>query len=190
MSEGEEPPLWLEIVPVGEVRPSLYASLIPELDRRFGTCSATAEPLQVAPEWWDEPGGQLHSGAIVDSLIERMEGRGHTPGDYWSLALTEHDLCAPGLEWVFGEATVGGCCAVVSLFRLRPRAGEDPRLLERRLLVEAVHELGHVAGLEHCPRPDCVMFASVHVEDSDRKGDAPCPGCREHLRTLLVAREP
>jgi archaemetzincin len=101
------------------------------------------------------------------------------------LAVTGDDLFAAGLNFVFGEADVRGGCAIISLARLRaPYLGfalTTERLL-RRTLIEAVHEVGHLLGLDHCPQSDCVMHFSNSLADTDRKTPDFCPRCRQALR--------
>jgi len=46
---------------------------------------------------------------------------------------------------------------------------------------EAVHELGHAFGLQHCGNPECVMFFSNSIMDTDRKGWHLCQQCRARL---------
>lgn len=103
------------------------------------------------------------------------------------LALTEEDIFAPQMNFIFGEAEVGGRAALVSLYRLRPEAygqAPDRDLFLRRALVECVHELGHTFGLRHCPIASCVMHFSEGIEESDAKG----PGfCRVHARLVKAA---
>ena len=95
------------------------------------------------------------------------------------LGITQRDLFAGGLNFVFGIASPGGAC-VVSTARLL--AGADDALFRARLLKEAVHELGHTLGLEHCADPGCVMHFSNSLSDTDRKSDAYCPRCAARLR--------
>lgn len=156
----------------------LRAWLGGELSARFGAPVRAGEPLRLREEWRGGR-GRYDSNRIVDALIDRDGDPRGDPPDRWTLALTDADLFAPGREFVFGEAAQGGAWAVVGLARLRPspEAADPDALLRRRVLTEAVHELGHVAGLEHCERPDCVMFPSVTLEDSDRKGPLFCPAC-------------
>lgn len=94
------------------------------------------------------------------------------------LAVTDVDLYAKPLNFVFGQAEMGGRSAVISLHRLRSE--ERPLFLERAVK-EAVHELGHTQGLEHCARSACVMHFSRDLEDTDRKGPGFCPPCGRRL---------
>lgn len=158
-----------------------------ELDRRFGTRSFIGPRLPLREGWLDPASGQYASGAILDALLARMEGLGWGPESIWSLGVAEADLGAPGRTFVFGEATVGGPCAVIGVARL---GGGWPfsQRLRTRALTEAVHELGHLAGLGHCDAPACVMLPSEGAEGVDRKGGEFCPGCARALSGLLLER--
>ncbi|MFW6078696.1 MAG: archaemetzincin family Zn-dependent metalloprotease [Gemmatimonadota bacterium] len=167
----------IRIIPIGEDAPSVAGVLTEPLEARFG------RPVRVEPvrwprgDWYDAERGQFRADRILDHLTEAPSGPGA-----WSLAILDADLYAPGLSFVFGQATVGGCCAVIGLARLRTRTEEgdesDQVLFRRRVLTEAVHELGHVAGLGHCALPCCVMFFSNSIAETDRKGPDFCGRCR------------
>jgi len=177
----------LELVPVGGVSLPFVDRLRPELDARLGVDSIVGAPLSVAPEWTDAKTGRVRSEAIVDALLARADGEEHGP---LRLALADAELAAPGEGRVFGEAAVGGGCAVVGLAALRPAKPDDSSLYLDRAVKEAVHELAHAAGLEHCADPSCVMYPSRDIEDTDRKGRDFCAGCRELFShaTLDAAR--
>ena len=51
------------------------------------------------------------------------------------------------------------------------------------LLSEAVHQMGLIRGLAHCPNNRCVMFLSSTVQDTDKKGVQFCANCRKRLAT-------
>lgn len=117
------------------------------------------------------------------SLLRRFRSIRRSPA---LLAVTMADLFAPGVGSVFGEADRAGQCAIVSLARLQAPYYGFPLTearLDRRLLVEAVHELGHLRGLGHCPRRDCAMHLSRSLDDTDDKHPAFCPSCRRLLES-------
>jgi archaemetzincin len=98
------------------------------------------------------------------------------------LVVTNCDLYADGLNFVFGLAESYGKCAVISLFRLRMKVREGE--FRRRAVKEAVHEIGHTLGLSHCAHPRCVMHFSNCLEDTDRKGIDLCEQCKKRASFL------
>ena len=116
--------------------------------------------------------------AIVDAIVKQR--------DYVLyekiLGIVDHDLFVPELNFVFGQADLKA--AVISLPRLRQtfyRSPEDPNLFPQRVFTEAVHELGHTYGLEHCGNSQCVMFFSNSIVVTDRKGPEFCKKCKSLL---------
>lgn len=168
-------PTGIRLVPLHPEPPSqsLMRWLADELEARLSTAVEIAEPLEFEPGWRAAEDGQLSSSAIVDSLMT------HFPIDQggpvvWVLAVATSDLRAGGRDYVFGEAAFGGAWAVVSTARLG--AAGEPRF-RSRLLREALHELGHLAGLPHCKAKNCLMTPAVTVEDIDAVGMEHCPRC-------------
>jgi archaemetzincin len=103
------------------------------------------------------------------------------PKDWRFLAVTGVDLYIPILKYVFGEAQIGGPCAVVSAFRLRQEfygLEPDDVLLQQRLLKESIHELGHTFHLRHCQDYRCAMASSHAVEWIDLRESTLCESCR------------
>jgi len=99
------------------------------------------------------------------------------------LVVTNCDLYADDLNFVFGLAESFGRCAVISLFRLR--IGVTEQEFRRRVVKEAVHEIGHTFGLAHCAKPSCVMFFSNSLVDTDRKETSWCEACEKKLQRGL-----
>ncbi|EDP76195.1 archaemetzincin family Zn-dependent metalloprotease [Hydrogenivirga sp. 128-5-R1-1] len=127
---------------------------------------------------FDPVRGQFHAGAILSYL------KGFSfPEMVKMLALVEFDLYEEGLNFVFGEAELGGRNAVVSVYRLRH---PNERITFERTFKEVNHELGHTFGLTHCTDARCVMSFSNSLADVDRKGRDFCDNCREKLESALA----
>ena len=118
---------------------------------------------------------QYHSSEILGSMQRYING------NTWRLlGVTPCDLYIPILTFVFGEAQLGGKSALVSYHRLRQEfygLPADLDLLANRLLVEAVHELGHTLSLTHCHDYQCAMATSHTVEWIDIKDSGFCEDC-------------
>lgn len=96
------------------------------------------------------------------------------------LGILTEDIYANMFNFVFGEAELGGKKAVISIYRLKPEfygQSEDNELLKVRTLKEAVHEIGHVLGLRHCPKNHCVMHFSNSKKETDIKDWRYCERC-------------
>ncbi len=142
------------------------------------------DPLQ----FYDDGRLQYNSTEIVRHLQDNYEQiagpRGKGDSSPKLLAVSAEDLFIPILTYVFGEAQLGGACAVVSYHRLlNERYGlpPDKAIFFSRFTKEALHELGHVFGLIHCMSQECVMHTSTYVEDIDLKGEMFCLQCRREL---------
>lgn len=134
---------------------------------------------------FDPARGQYRASTLLRCLLDDPVA----PGAARVLGVTGVDLFNPVLTYVFGEAQLSGRAAVVSSRRLRPELyglAADPDLLEARLATEAVHELGHTAGLLHCPDPTCVMHASSYAEEIDLKTSRFCRACAASSREVLA----
>ena len=132
---------------------------------------------------------QHHSTAILRWL------KMHRPPDARKvLGLTDVDLFIPVLTFVYGEAQLGGRCAVVSTARLGlSPGGIDGDLAASRLAKECIHELGHTFGLVHCGSARCVMSRSMNLTAVDVKTPTFCNDCRllylEHVSQLEADHE-
>lgn len=165
------------LLPVGD----LDAALVEELKAALANAGLDTIVHAALPL----PGGAYHRRRKqyrADDFLDLARG----VDESHVLAVTDVDLYARPLNFVFGQAEVGGRAAVISLARL---AAEDREILLLRALKEAVHELGHNRGLEHCDRPTCVMHFSRDLADTDRKGPGFCAECAEQFGPVLRLAE-
>ena len=172
---------------LGTVDDDILRFLKGKLSFRFKSeCYISPIKLEVPKNAFNEHRNQYHSTTIINYLLKISSLSKYTR----ILGVTNVDLYVPYLNFVFGEALLGGKIAVISLHRLRPEFyGEPPNrnLFLERILKEAVHELGHTFGLTHCNKPHCVMYFSNSIWDTDRKKSTFCGDCELRLNAYLAA---
>lgn len=164
----------LLILPVGAPDLELVDWLQQELEENFRIDCSVLQPLDPSFAYHPER-KQYHSSEILHAMRDYVRR-----GCWRVLGITQMDLYVPILTFVFGEAEVGGKCAVVSYHRLEQGfygLPPDRNLTAYRLLTEAVHELGHTMRLTHCRDHSCVMSSSHAVEWIDIKHHTFCRSC-------------
>src|SRR5271166_2386132 len=175
----------VHLLPVGKVDVSLLRDLRATIPRYLHVqCEIVSANLDPAPSYHAER-QQYHSSEILQRM-QALVG----PRDWRLLAVADVDLYIPILKYVFGEAQMGGPCALVSVFRLRQEfygLDRDDSLLRQRLLKEAVHELGHTLDLHHCEDYRCAMASSHAVEWIDLRETSLCDVCRAQAQSNAAA---
>ena len=169
----------IKIVPIGGVDRGLLEYLALTLPGSFGARCVELPPSSPRAAYHPTR-RQYHSTHLLAALRELDDDNGSK-----ILGVTEVDLFIPIFTFVFGEAQVGGCAALMSTHRLRQQfygLPENRKLLFARAEKEATHELGHAYGLAHCQSYDCVMRFSNSVEDVDVKANDFCRSCDAKLR--------
>ena len=175
----------LTLMPIGRVDEALLEFLCRVLERIFGRNCIVGQPFELPAHAYNPVRGQYLSDALL-ALLRSLE----VPGAEKVLGVTDVDLYTEGLNFVFGQASLGGREALISLARLRQSfygLPEDETLFRERAVKEAMHELGHSYGLTHCPDPLCVMHFSNSLADTDRKQARFCPRCARILSARLRA---
>ncbi len=166
----------LHLLPIGNVEDGLLKDLRPALQEIF-LVPCKVLPVRLDPQFaFHAERQQYHSSEI----LHRMQGF-LTPNSWRILGVVAVDLYIPILTFVFGEAQMGGPCALVSAHRLRQELyglPPDPELFRQRVIKEAVHELGHTLNLTHCDDYSCAMAPSHAVEWIDLKESTLCSACR------------
>jgi archaemetzincin len=120
---------------------------------------------------------QILTGYFLEDILPNM-----LPSDGAALiAFTNFDLY-PEETWhfVFGQASLEKRVGVWSLYRLsdldRKKDNAADRLLTRTMKI-AMHELGHMFGMRHCTKYECLMSGTNHLAETDRRPLDNCPEC-------------
>ena len=183
--DGLEPsPLGLEIVPLGLIEGVLATRFTAALSRRVAIPCHLLEPVPDA----DLPRLAHRDQLDADKLLNLVESLPRRAG-YWSIGLSGQDMGHPIFTFFFGRARLHGEAIVLALPRLHPEfygLKENPELVAHRAAVEALHELGHVAGLVHCPDNACLMRFCPAVEGIDNRGVVFCGRCAGSLPSAFA----
>jgi len=169
------------IVRIGRIEDGFIERLRLDLERIFQRPVEMGRTLPEPDYAYHHKRNQYLSTTILTHLLKEKEAETYER----VLGIVDHDLYVPQLNFVFGQATQR--VAIISLTRLKQEFYGLPKnqdLFYKRALTEAVHELGHTYGLSHCPHPNCVMYFSNSILDTDRKGSEFCPKCQSLIKEL------
>jgi archaemetzincin len=169
----------IAVLSVGQTPTEIIERLSRELPKIFPdtTSQVIGEVLSLPEHALDKKRRQYNSTLILNEL-QRFAT--HHLNFNRILGVTNVDIFASGLSYVFGEAYLAGKSGLISLWRLRPQFyGEEPDTgaLQLRTQKEAIHEIGHTLGLQHCNKNYCVMHFSNSIFDVDKKQKLFCDQC-------------
>ena len=144
-----------------------------------------SEEMNLPEKAFDETRAQYDSDVILQKLRDYAETQ--TRFDR-ILGIVDVDIFVPRLNFVFGVAEHPGKAALVSLWRLKPEfygKSSKKEILFERSAKEAIHELGHTLGLDHCANPFCVMHFSNAILETDVKKSLFCGQCSTKVEAAI-----
>jgi len=177
----------VHLLPVGTLPPGTLEGLAARLSRRVELACHVLPPREL-PVRRIPNRDQLDAGA----LLEALEARATADGSLL-VGVTGEDIAVPVFTFVFGLARQGGPACVVSLARTDPSfygLPPDPALRDERAVAEVLHEIGHLATLEHCPNRGCLMSFAGNIERVDTRGSRFCAACAARLPHWLRGPAP
>jgi len=144
------------------------------LNTVFGMETAEVLPMDAAEvsDAFNVKRRQYNASKLLHFLIQSTSEARSTE-QFLALWILSEDIYVEGMNFVFGVAHTDKA-AVLSIYRL-----ESLDLITK----EAIHELGHVFGLQHCTN-ECVMQFSNSLAEAKEKPATLCERCRS-LLTLL-----
>jgi archaemetzincin len=169
----------ITLKPIGDINRNILEELKERLKQSFGC------PVETIHEdcSLDKAYNSRRKQYLATKLLSKFKKSG-VAKDEKVLSIVDVDLFAPGLNFIFGQAHIAAGTAIISLSRLRQEyygLPSDRTLFLDRTIKEAVHELGHTFGLQHCSNAKCVMHFSNSLADTDLKQAAFCSRCRPKL---------
>ena len=178
----------IAIQPLGKVDSERMAVVKAGLEQTYGVAVTTLPAVPLAQAAWYAPRQRYRADKLLDQLA------GHRPAVHRIvIGLTASDISVSKDEhedWgIFGLGQIDGNVCVVSTFRLGARGANEAKLRERLRKI-AIHEVGHVMGLEHCPANGCVMAdAEGSIATVDAANGAFCTQCGQGWKKWLKRKD-
>ncbi|NOX34188.1 MAG: archaemetzincin family Zn-dependent metalloprotease [Deltaproteobacteria bacterium] len=165
------------VAPIGDIPPWITDTIARDVGSFFGFSTRVEKVLDDILFAYDLERNQYHSTKILEKLAQ------NAPDDSIKIiAVTKEDLFIPILTHVYGEAQLGGKACIISIARLV--ADLEVEMINkggRRIVKEAIHELGHTFDLRHCEDQRCIMYYCRRLDDVDRKSSQFCRYCNIFL---------
>mgnify|MGYP006281621671 CR=1 FL=1 len=184
----------VSIQKLGNISHAIAIALKDDLNRVYKdhqiTFEVNTEELELEESEYDDVREQYDASKILDRLMYLAKDN----EVFRVLGVLDEDIYASDLNFVFGVAKVPkfrnidkSLASLISVARLRESYYGKPKneqLFRERILKEALHEIGHTFGLDHCDNL-CVMKFSNSLPETDIKPAEYCNECNLELNSNL-----
>jgi len=175
----------IRVVPVGnppeKILNAMCAQLESSLKIRFRMLAKVPVPKETYNQWRKQ-----HNAETLMQIISNLPEVRFIDREIPSMAITDEDIYYRGLNYTFSIQDPQKSSCILSLARMRPEFYDDKpndAKVTERLIKEAMHEIGHLKGLEHCTNPSCVMVFSASIAEVDQKKKEFCDRCKLKIMT-------
>lgn len=165
----------ISFIRLGDMDTDLFTRIGEETGALLG-CSVNILPAHPLDQAAYEPRKNQYSSLRLLESVRASVDKG-VP----ATALVGVDLSYPGLNFVFGLADEQNLVAVVSTARFSAGSQTSRDKIVDRAVKTALHETGHLLGLQHCNDQRCVMVLSFVLSDTDFKRKEFCETCRKKM---------
>jgi archaemetzincin len=160
--------------------------LTDSISKEFVNFKVTVNPLLIFDihDFISKHRNQLRSSDFLFWILEKLKPAKNIK----ILVICDIDAYSGDLNFVFGEAYREGRVAAIYLPRLRQEfygLESNKLVFHKRIVKEAIHELGHTFGLFHCNNELCVMHFSNSLYDTDIKEKSFCSNCKNNFRLKI-----
>jgi archaemetzincin len=164
----------ITLQPLGKIDIAVVDALKNRLTALFGGPVSVNSTVSVPQTAFNPERSQYLSDLLVQLISLPDKGK-----DEIVLGVVDVDIYTKDKNFIFGQADSESGKAIISLYRLNQNANTN--LFMDRMVKEAVHELGHILGLDHCQDSTCIMNFSHSLQDTDNKVVTFCNKCRPKL---------
>ncbi|MBU5557548.1 MAG: archaemetzincin family Zn-dependent metalloprotease [Candidatus Aenigmatarchaeota archaeon] len=170
----------IRLIPVGEVPAQVIEAILSIVPEVVGAKVRLMPVMQLPAVAFNNFRKQYDAEKVLSVLGSNSAAK-FIDHSIPSLFVTDADLYYAGLSFVFGLEDPAASAAIISIARLKPEFYDrhpNMTVLIDRAVKEAIHEIGHYLGFEHCQHSWCVMSFSPSVSDVDNKKREFCKDCR------------